>query len=186
MAAIGLLCPASPTRITPVLVTAGAALVPAGPPMPLADAEGTALLDVGVGLPDGVAEPLVFPEPPIRVGAADVGGAEVWPGGDAAAVVRGGWVVAGAVVGAAPPAVTTMSTEGLPVPQSAVTVYDPGATVSAMVAVPVKFSEPMVIEADPPTNAVEWTPVSVEPFVGHTPRIETLWPGAAVPGSTIS
>jgi hypothetical protein len=37
----------------------------------------------------------------------------------------------------------------------------------------VKFSEPMEIEADPPTNAVERTPVSTEPFVGHTPRIET-------------
>jgi hypothetical protein len=62
----------------------------------------------------------------------------------------------------------------------------PGAIVSEIVAVPVKFSEPTVIEAAPPTNAVEWTPVSVEPFVGHTPRIETLWPGAAVPGLTIS
>jgi len=122
MADSGLLCPASPTRITPVLVTAGAGLVPAGLPMLLADWDGAPRVDVGDVLPDGVSELPASPALPVRVGATDVGGAEVWPGGDAAGVVRGGWVVAGAVVGSVPPAVTTMFTDGLPGPQLAVTV----------------------------------------------------------------
>ncbi|HET9172216.1 MAG TPA: hypothetical protein VFN97_22505 [Actinospica sp.] len=61
----------------------------------------------------------------------------------------------------------------------------PGET-DPIVAFPVKFSEPSEIEAEPPANAVEVTPLSVEPFLGQTPRIETVCPGEAVPGFTIS
>lgn len=94
--------------------------------------------------------------------------------------------MAGAVVGVVLPAFTTISTEGLPGPQMAVTEYEPGEIVSEIVAVPVKFSEPTEIEADPPAKAGELTPVSTWPFVGQTPRIETDSPGVTVPGSTIS
>jgi hypothetical protein len=126
IAAIGLLCPANPTRITPVLVTPGAGLVPAAPPMPLADGEGVLCVgvdvDVGVVPPVAAAEPPIPPVLPVRVGSAYVGGGATWLGGSVAGVLDGGWVVAGAVVGFAAPAVTTMSTEGLPEPQLAVTV----------------------------------------------------------------
>jgi hypothetical protein len=122
IAAIGLLCPANPTRITPVLVTPGAGLVPAGPPMPLADGDGVLCVGVGVVPPDAVAEPPVLPVLPVRVGAAYVGGGATRLGGSVAGMLGGGWVVAGAVVGFAAPADTTMSTEGLPEPQLAVTV----------------------------------------------------------------
>jgi hypothetical protein len=122
MAEIGLLCPASPTRITPVLVTAGAALVPvATAPMPLAAGEDMA--GVGVLLREGVmvAAPMVSALP-ARLDAADIGAAaEVRTGAGAAVVLRGGWVMGGAVVGLVLPAVTTMFTEGLPAPQEAVT-----------------------------------------------------------------
>jgi hypothetical protein len=94
--------------------------------------------------------------------------------------------VGGAVVGLPTAAETVMFTDGLPEPHSAVTVYEPGMADEAIVAVPLKFSGPRVTEADPPTKALERTPARVEPFVGQTPRIETVWPGDAVPGFTIS
>jgi hypothetical protein len=124
IAEIGLLCPANPTRITPELVTAGAWLVPVGPGPPMLLADGEDALGVGRVLPVGAPEPPMLPAPPVRVGTLDVGGGDdARLGGAMAGVLRDGWVVAGAVVGfATPPAVTTMSTEGLPAPHSAVTV----------------------------------------------------------------
>jgi hypothetical protein len=50
----------------------------------------------------------------------------------------------------------------------------------------VKFSAPTDTEAAPPTNATERTPPNTDPFVGHTPKIETDSPGETVPGSTIN
>jgi hypothetical protein len=90
--------------------------------MTLADEEGVPSVEVGVVPPDGVAEPPMLPLLPVRVGAADVGGGATWLGGSVAGVLGGGWVVGGAVVGLTLPADTTMSTEGLPEPQLAVTV----------------------------------------------------------------
>lgn len=182
-----LLCPASPTRITPVLVTAGAGLEEeAGNPTAMLLEVAEDVVDGDVMPPDFMVEPM--PMPPVA-GAALVMGAEEWVtvGDDWAGwVVMAGMVVAGAVVGALPPEVTVRFTDGLPEPHCAVTTYVPGETAEEIVAVPVKFSEPSLIEADPPTNAVEVTPLSVEPFVGQTPRIETVWPADAVPGLTIS
>lgn len=184
----GLLLPARPTRITPVLVTAGAGLdafaglVTGEALMPLA-AAAAAAEDSAAEVDDddvAVVADALIPVLAAGFGAVDIAAADVW--------VRGGWAVVRAVVGvvATLPATTVMVTDGLPAPQLAATVYVPRETVAAIVALPVKFSEPTVIEADPPTNAVEWTPVSTEPFVGQTPRIETVWPGAALPGFTIS
>lgn len=85
----------------------------------------------------------------------------------------------------APLAMTVMFIEGLPGPHLAVTLYVPGAT-EATAAVPVKFSEPRLIVACPPTKAVEKTPLSGCPLVGQTPRRLTVSPAVAVPGFTIS
>jgi hypothetical protein len=60
-----------------------------------------------------------------------------------------GWVVVTVVVPE-----TVMVTEGLPVPQSAVTVYVPEAP-DAMVALPEKLIELWVTDAEPPAKAVE-------------------------------
>jgi hypothetical protein len=129
MPGIGLLCPANPTRITPVLVTAGAGLV-AAPAVSLAADEdglgvaGEAVAGLDVMPPEEVIEPPAFPvfpplsDPPVAMG---IGGGEVRAGGGTAGVVCGGRVVPGAVVGMATPPETTMTAEGLPAPQAAVT-----------------------------------------------------------------
>ena len=132
---IELLCPANPTRITPVLVTAGAGLVAAAAVLLAAEedvlgvaGEDVAALDVMP--PDGIVdEPLMCPAPMVPAllvapAAVDIGGGEVWigGGGGAAGVVCGGRVVTGAgVVGMATAPETTMFTEGLPAPQAAMT-----------------------------------------------------------------
>lgn len=171
-----------------MLVTAGAWVVPVGVPaaaMPLAVAEDEA--DADVMPPVAVAEPPMLRVLPAVAAALVMAGAEEWVtvGDDWA-----GCVVAAAVVGVdAPPPPeedTVMSTEGLPEPHWAVTTYVPGETDVEIVAVPVKFSEPTLIDADPPTNADEVTPLSEEPLFGQTPRIETVCPPATVPGETIS
>lgn len=79
----GLLFPASPTRITPVLVTAGAALVAVATLVSPADGEDVpGVAEVGVAgldviLPDGVEEPPMFPPLWVWLMVAVVGGAEV-------------------------------------------------------------------------------------------------------------
>src|SRR5436305_6124803 len=80
---------------------------------------------------------------------------------------------------------TVMVTYGLPVPQSAVTAYEPDAP-GAIVAEPEKLIWVWVTVAEPPTKAAEKTPRRPMPLFGHVPRTLTLWPGAAVPGLTIS
>jgi len=172
-----------------VLVTAGAWVVPVGVPVAamllgVAGDEADAGADV---MPVAAGAPPMIRLLPAGAAALVVAGAEEWVtvGDDWA-----GRVVGAAVVGVdAPPPPeedTVMSAEGLPEPHWAVTTYVPGETDVEIVAVPVKFSEPMLIDAEPPANAGEVTPLSVEPLFGQTPRIETVWPPATVPGETIN
>lgn len=172
--------PARPTRTMPVLVTG---------PFPAAAIPGVA----------DVAGPPIAIAPPLAVGAAGLAVVAFVPPIAALLVATGGlaapWfiapdevggVVAGCVVGGAPAEPeTVMFTDGLPVPQSAVTVYVPEAP-GSMVAVPEKLIELCVTEADPLTKAEECTPPKAMPLFGQVPRMLTLCPGAAVPGFTIS
>jgi hypothetical protein len=66
----------------------------------------------------------------------------------------GGRVVGTGWLGVTTAPLTVMFTVGLPVPQSAVTVYVPEAP-GAIVALPEKLIELCVTDAEPPTNAGE-------------------------------
>jgi hypothetical protein len=62
----------------------------------------------------------------------------------------------------------------------------PGATEAEIVAEPVKFTEPRLIDAAPPAKALDRTPSKGWPLFGQVPRMLTVWPAVTVPGFTIS
>ena len=142
--------PARPTRTIPVLVTGGSVAMTEAEDMApaIADADGMA-----GGLADGVD---AIP-PPMPMAAEDAGAGfadRQVEGEEAAARVEPG-TVAGCEAVVPPEPDTVMTTEGLPAPHLAETSYCPALTPLAIVADPLKLTEPCVIDACPPEKAAE-------------------------------
>jgi hypothetical protein len=122
--ASALLCPANPTRITPVLVTPGAGT---DPTTPTDDDEDTPGADDTTPTEEEEEAVAVAPAPSVRDGARDAGTDETGrdedeAGAEAAGTLCAARLVPGAAaVGLPPPATTTIITEGEPGPHCAVT-----------------------------------------------------------------
>src|SRR5437016_1404439 len=141
--------PARPTRTIPVLVTGGSVAI--------TEAVGMPAMAIADGVLEGLAEEDMVGAipPPIAPEDAIGGFVDRIVAGDEADPA---WVVLGTVAGceeAMPEPDTVMTTMGLPAPHLAETSYCPALTPLAIVAVPVKLTEPLVIDACPPAKAAE-------------------------------
>jgi hypothetical protein len=153
--------PASPTRTMPVLVTGGSVAdadddIPA---MAAAEVDDMPMPAAGVDAAGdvGFIPPVIEPEPVLPVEECPD---PEYPDDPEPLDDDEVLCIAAGVVAVPPPEpdevpATVITTEGLPAPHFAETVYWPALVPAAIVAVPVKLIEPWVIDAWPPLNAAE-------------------------------